>query len=167
MPSAASSPAVTVIRSFVRDEIEVSITPRRKSVQPEPAIEKLVHTWFDAATRGDLSVVDQHLSNDPATRLIGSDPDEWFQGAEQITAFLRGEVEGAAGGVTFTPSDTEAFAVGDVGWAATKLTITLPDGKRITPRWTAVLLRDNGTWKFVQTHASIAVKNNQVGWTYD
>ena len=136
-------------------------------MHPEPAIEKLVHTWFDAATRGDVSVVDQHLSADAATRLIGTDPDEWFRGGEQITAFLRGEVEGAGGAVTFTPSETEAFAVGDVGWAATRLTIKLPDGKQITPRWTAVLVREDNTWKFVQTHASIAVSNDQVGWTYD
>ncbi len=88
-------------------------------------------------------------------------------GGGQIAAFLRAEVEGAAGAVTFTPSETEAFAVGDVGWAATKLTIALPDGKRISPRWTAVLVRNDGVWQFVQTHASIAVPNDEVGWAYE
>jgi len=74
-------------------------------------------------------------------------------------------VEGAAGEVTFTPSEIEGYRHGDVGWAATRLTISLSDGKRIQPRWTAVFVNQDG-WKFVQTHASIAVPNDQVGWTY-
>lgn len=110
-------------------------------MEPEPTIVEVVHAWFDAASRGDPAAIDRHLSTDPFTRLVGSDPDEWLRGGEQIAAFLRGEVQGAAGAVTFTPSETEAFAVGDVGWAATKLTIALPDGKRVTPRWTAVFVR--------------------------
>ena len=133
----------------------------------EPTIVEVVHAWFEAASRGDPAAIDRHLSISPFTRLVGSDPDEWLRGGEQIAAFLQGEVEGAAGAVTFTPSETEAFAVGDVGWAATKLTITLPDGKRVSPRWTAVFVRHDGVWQFVQTHASIAVANDQVGWTYE
>jgi ketosteroid isomerase-like protein len=136
-------------------------------MQPEPAIMELVRAWFSAATRGDASVIDHHVSMQPSTRLVGSDPDEWLQGGEQIATFLRTEVEGAAGEVRFEPSETEAFADGDVGWAATKLTITLPDGKRVTPRWTAVLVREGEVWKFVQTHASIAIPNDQIGWSYD
>ena len=136
-------------------------------MKPEPAIAELVHAWFAAASRGDASVVDRHVSTNPLTRLVGSDPAEWLQGGEQIATFLRSEVQGAAGAVEFSPCDTEAFSLGDVGWAATKLTITLPDGKRVTPRWTAVLVREHDVWKFVQTHASIAVPNAEVGWSYD
>jgi ketosteroid isomerase-like protein len=155
-----------VIHSIGRDE-SGETTSQGAEMRPEPAIVELVHAWFSAATRGDAAVIDHHVSTQPATRLVGSDPDEWFQGGEQIAAFLRAEVEGAAGQVRFEPSETEAFANGDVGWAATKLTIALPDGKRVTPRWTAVLVREDEAWKFVQTHASIAVPNDQVGWTYD
>jgi hypothetical protein len=32
--------------------------------------------------------------------------------------------------------------------------------------WTAVFVRQDG-WKLVQTHASIAVRNDEVGWSYD
>ena len=69
-------------------------------------------------------------------RVVGSDPDEWIKGGELVAKFLRGEVAGAGGDVTFTPSETEGYNEGDVGWAATKLTISLSDGKRILPRWT-------------------------------
>jgi hypothetical protein len=46
-------------------------------MEPSPEIENLVHAWFDAATRGDTSLI--------------------------------------------------------VGWAATKLTISVPDGRCIRP----------------------------------
>jgi len=125
----------------------------------------LVEEWFAAASRGDASVVDRYVTPDAAVRIVGSDPEEWIKGGELAAEFLRSEVAGAGGEVTFTPSETEGYTEGDVGWAATKLTISMPDGNRVQPRWTAVLIRQGG-WKFVQTHASIAVPNGEVGWTY-
>jgi ketosteroid isomerase-like protein len=130
-------------------------------------IEALVTSWFTAATKGDASLVDQYVPNDPDARLIGSDPAEWLRGGDAIGAFLRSEIAGAGGDVTFTPSETEGYAEGSVGWAATKLTLRLPDGRQIDPRWTAVLRRGAGGRQFVQTHASIAVPNDEVGWTYE
>jgi ketosteroid isomerase-like protein len=130
-------------------------------------LERFVESWFEAASRGDTSLVERHLSNDHRSRLIGSDPDEWLRGADDITQFLRGEVEGAAGAVTFSPSETEAYCDGSVGWAATKLQITRPDGMHVSPRWTAVFVREGDTWQVVQTHASIAIPNAEVGWTYE
>lgn len=136
-------------------------------MQQSPELEQLVIDWFAAASRGDPSLIERHVSAAPSARLVGSDPDEWLGGGDAIAAFLRGEVEGAGGEVTFAPSDTEAFATGDVGWAATKLTIAMPDGRRVAPRWTAVFERHQGTWQFVQTHASIGVANDAIGWAYE
>jgi ketosteroid isomerase-like protein len=136
-------------------------------MQPSPEIERLVADWFAAASRGDPSLIDRHVHESEVARLVGSDPEEWLEGGAAIAAFLRAEVEGAGGEVGFTPAGTEAFEAGDVGWAATRLTISLADGRRITPRWTAVLVRDDGRWQFVQTHASIGVANADVGWSYE
>jgi len=129
-------------------------------------IEQLVRDWFGNASRGDPSLVNTHVSPDPAVRLIGSDPDEYLAGGEVIREFLLGEVEGGAGAVRFEPTDVEGFVEGTVGWATAKLTITLPDGGQVFPRWSAVLHDDDGTWRFLQTHASIGVPNDQVGWVY-
>jgi ketosteroid isomerase-like protein len=141
-------------------------TTRRDTVERSPAIEDLVKTWFHAATTGDASVVDLRVSSEPGVRLIGSDPDEWLSGGEEIRTFLRGEVEGAAGAVMFSPADIEAYEEGSVGWATARLTITMPDGRWVSPRWSAVWRREDDVWRFVQTHASVAVSNDQVGWTY-
>jgi ketosteroid isomerase-like protein len=130
-------------------------------------IEDFVRAWFDAASRGDASLVDRRVSASGSVRLVGSDPEEWLQGGDEVGGCLRGEVEGGGGNATFTATETEGYASGDVGWAATKLTIALPDGRRVSPRWTAVLIREDGGWKFVQTHASIAVPNAEIGWSYD
>ncbi|MDQ3156135.1 MAG: nuclear transport factor 2 family protein [Actinomycetota bacterium] len=80
--------------------------------------------------------------------------------------FLRGEVDNAAGNVKFTPTETEAFEEGTVGWATTMLTITLPDGQHVSPRWSSVFHLEGDSWRFVQTHASIGVDNDVVGWIY-
>jgi ketosteroid isomerase-like protein len=132
-----------------------------------PELEALVAAWFAAASAGDPSLVERHVPGDAEVMLIGSDPDEWLAGGDAVAAFLKGEVQGSGGNATFRPSDTVAYEEGDVGWAATRVTITLPDGKHIAPRWTSVFRRRDGRWTFVQTHASIAVANDDVGWQYD
>lgn len=135
-------------------------------MERSPEIERLVLDWFAAATRGDPSLVAAHVSPGEGTRLIGSDPGEVFSGGEAVAAFLRGEVEGAGGRATFRPEGTEAFSEGSVGWATTRVTILLPDGKHVSPRWSAVFHREGGVWKFVQTHASFGVPNDRIGWVY-
>lgn len=135
-------------------------------MEASPEIEELVVAWFAAATRGDASIIDRHVSLSPAACLIGSDPGEYLLGGDEIARFLRGEVEGAAGKVTFAPRDVRALSEGGVGWATALLTITLPDGRHVSPRWSAVVHREDGAWRFVQTHASIGVANDQVGWVY-
>jgi ketosteroid isomerase-like protein len=129
-------------------------------------IEQLVADWFAAATRGDASLVAERVSSEAATRLIGSDPAELFKGGDAVAGFLAGEVEGAGGHATFAPTATEAFSEGTVGWATSQVTITMPDGKHVSPRWSAVFHKEDGIWKFVQTHASIAVPNDEIGWVY-
>jgi hypothetical protein len=129
-------------------------------------LEELIDAWFAAATKGESSLVPAHVSMSEGTRLIGSDPSERFRGGVAVRDFLIGEVAGAGGRVTFVPTDTEAFCEGTVGWATTNITITMPDGRRVSPRWSAVFHREGRTWMFVQTHASIGVLNSEIGWEY-
>jgi adenylate cyclase len=125
-------------------------------------LESLVTAWFEAATRGDGSFVEQHLSQAEGLRLVGSDPGERLRGKTAVE-FLKREVEASTGSVR-KAEETEGFAEGTVGWASTRLTITFPDGRSIAPRWTAVLHQEEGDWKFVQIHASIGVPNKEAGW---
>jgi hypothetical protein len=127
-----------------------------------PELEKFIAAWFDAATRGDPSLVDRHISRQKGTRLVGSDPDEWFEGAA-AAEFLKKELQGSGGSVR-SLSDLEAFSEGTVGWGTTRFTLTFPDGRSVSPRWSAVFHREDGEWKFVQLHASMGVANEEAGW---
>jgi hypothetical protein len=129
-------------------------------------LEQFVLAWFAGASSGDASLVDAHVSQSEGTRLIGSDPRELFRGGSAAAEFLRGEVEAAAGKAVFSPAAVEAFSEGSVGWATAIVTITLPDGKHVSPRWSSVFHREDGVWKFVQTHASIGIANEDIGWEY-
>lgn len=101
-------------------------------MQRSPELEDLVRAWFEAATRGDASLVDMLVSPAEGTRLIGSDPGERFSGGTAVAEFLRREVEGAGGQARFAPTETEAFSEGTVGWATASLTITMPDGRHVS-----------------------------------
>ena len=135
-------------------------------MERSPELEQLVVAWFAGASRGDASLVDAHVSHDDGTRLIGSDPGEVFSGGSAIAQFLRGEVESAGGNAAFSPSNVEAFQEGTVGWATANVTITMAHGKHMSPRWSAVFHLEDGVWRFVQTHASIGVANEDIGWEY-
>jgi hypothetical protein len=88
-----------------------------------------------------------------------------FRSAGAAETWYVGQTE-RSGNATFTPNDVEGFCEGSVGWATTNLKITLPDGKHVSPRWSAVFHREDGTWRFVQTHASLGIDNDKVGWVY-
>lgn len=137
-----------------------------KGRERSPEIEALVVAWFAAASRGEPSLARERIAPGPMTRLIGSDPDEMLRGGDAVRDFILGEIAGAAGRVRFEARNVEAFSEGNMGWAQAQLVISLPDGQRITPRWSAAFRLQDGIWRFVQIHASIAVTNDGVGWVY-
>jgi adenylate cyclase len=131
-------------------------------MERSPEIEKLVSAWFDAASRGDPSLIDQRVSQDERTLLVGTDPDEWFPG-RAAAEYLRGQID-ASGGIQRTLDEVHAFAEGTVGWAVTRFTIAFPDGRSASPRWSAVFHQEDGDWRIVHLHASIGVSNEASGW---
>jgi hypothetical protein len=133
-------------------------------VERSPELERFITDWFDAATRGDPSLVDRHISRLEGSRLAGSDPEEWFDG-EAAATFLKRELQGSGGNVR-TLDDLEAFSEGTVGWGMARFTIAFPDGSSVSPRWSAVFHREDDDWKFVQLHASVGVSNADAGWQH-
>lgn len=130
-------------------------------------IRDVIAGWFEAAVKGDVGWRDRHVSRDPDLRIIGTDPAEWLKG-EPAYAFLRDEAAHVGGKVQVTLREIEAFRQGDVGWGVAIPDITLPDGSRVAPRWSAVFRREGGDWKLVQLHASVAVGNAEAfGDTFD
>jgi ketosteroid isomerase-like protein len=121
-------------------------------------IRDVIAGWFSAAASGDAGWRDRHVSRRADLRIIGTDPDEWLTGQPAFD-FLRNEAETVGGRVSVVLREVEGFREGDVGWGAAVPEITLGDGSKVSPRWSAVFHREDGAWKLVQLHASVAVSN--------
>jgi hypothetical protein len=129
-------------------------------MQPSTELRDIIVQWFHAAAAGDASWRDRHVSRDPYLRIVGTDPGEWLQG-EPAYAFLKHEAEHIGGKVTVQVPEAEAYSEGDIGWGLARPIITLADGRQVSPRWSAVFRRENGAWKMVQLHASVAIGNEE------
>ena len=88
-----------------------------------------VLSGFEAFSSGDTSLVDRDTSRHEGVRLIGTDPDEWFEG-EQVAEVLKQEVQDTTDIEEVSPRDLDAFVEGTVGWVSGHLVWILEDGER-------------------------------------
>jgi ketosteroid isomerase-like protein len=123
-------------------------------------LRELFLRWYGALANGDVAFVERHISRDRGLRAIGSDPEEWWSGA-QVVEVIKEQIAAMGGSMPMKPGDPEAYVEGSVGWVADQGTLTLPDGGQLPFRVTGVVHRENGEWRFVQTHASIGVANEE------
>ena len=131
-------------------------------MERSPELEQIIGGWFQAVSHGDTSWVDRHVSQQARVRLVGTDPNEWLDG-EQVAEFLKEEAKALAPmGVKVAAGEPEACREGTVGWGVTRPTLTLPNGKEISPRWSAVFHQEDGQWKLVQLHASVGIPNEEL-----
>lgn len=120
---------------------------------------------YTAVSDADADSLTNVLSGRDGLVFIGTDPDEWFDDTSTIKAMLSAQ---AAAGVKVRAGNILAFEEGTVGWVADQGTFVMPDSAEIPFRITAVFHRENGTWRLVQEHASIAVTNEAaLGVTID
>ncbi|MCU0488522.1 MAG: nuclear transport factor 2 family protein [Anaerolineales bacterium] len=92
--------------------------------------------------------------------IIGNDPNEWFDNPESILAFMQA---GGANKLEITIQNLRAFSEGSVGWSMDRVSVRLPNGIEIPARHTRIFHQEDGIWKMVHLHVSIAVPNNRIG----
>jgi hypothetical protein len=124
-------------------------------------VANLIEGWFDAVAKGDAAYPNKHLSKRPGMLLVGTDPKEWIRGGA-AAKFLTEEAKALGGQVKVKVGKVEGYKEGSVGWGIANPTITLPNGKKFQPRWSAVLHKERGKWKFIQIHASAGVSNEEI-----
>lgn len=118
-------------------------------------LRELIAAMFRALSEGDAEFFTRHLVNGPQLRLIGSAADEWFGGGEAF-AMLRDQIAGGPGTITASAEQIEAYADGDIGWAAA--VVRYRAGERtVVGRETFVFRRSDGVWQLVQSHTSFPV----------
>ena len=84
--------------------------------------------------------------------MIGTDPEEWFHGAEARAIWARQLEELDSFSVVGT--EIEAWEEGTVGWASVKEKISWDD-QEAEARATYVFHLERGEWKAVQIHWSM------------
>jgi uncharacterized protein (TIGR02246 family) len=110
---------------------------------------------LDAQNAGDAERLRSVLSGHPDVVHIGTDAGEWWTSKEVADAVA------AAGDddVQVVADDIGVHVLGDVAWAEGRGRFTNSGGGERPVRMTAVLVREDGRWIVVQSHASIGVPN--------
>ncbi len=113
---------------------------------------------FDSGRQAD-SVKDIYSLQDGVV-IIGNDPNEWFDDRDSILAFMQA---GGSGKKEITVHNLKALSEGSVGWTMDRVTVKLPNGVEIPIRHTRIFHKEDGAWKMVHLHVSIAVPNESIG----
>ena len=130
-------------------------------IERSSEIEQVLHDIIGAMARSDLDAIEQRTSREACVVGIGSDPAEWTEGHDQLIQLMRESLPEAEFQLRATLDDVTGFREGDVGWAAGRGSFAVGD-QHVGVRLTAVLHRENGDWRVVQTHASIGVPNDRM-----
>jgi adenylate cyclase len=130
-------------------------------VERSPELEAMARRRFDAWNTRDVETLCNLYADEPALLVIGTDPDEWWCGAPAIRTMLEVHTpELHAISATMDIDHIEAWAHGNVGWIACRL--TMHSNNASTPmRYTGVLILDRGVWKFIQAHLSQGAANEE------
>jgi hypothetical protein len=91
--------------------------------------------------------------------LIGNDPEEWFEDRQSIDAFIKA---GGSSSLDIEVGNIAAYCEGSVGWTADRVTVRLANGVAIPVRHTRIFHQEDGDWKLVHLHVSIAVPNERI-----
>jgi uncharacterized protein (TIGR02246 family) len=124
----------------------------------EEEVRAVLNQMIDAQNAGDGERYRAMISNRPDAVFIGTDADEWWTGKDLVDAIAGSP----SGDMTVVVDDIDVHALGDVAWAEGHGCFKASDGNERPVRVTSVLVREDGQWKAVQLHASIAVPNEQI-----
>jgi uncharacterized protein (TIGR02246 family) len=120
-------------------------------------VRSVLDEMLDAQNAGDAGRLRSLLSERPDAVHIGTDADEWWTSKEVADA-----VAAAGDDVQVEASHIDVHVQGDVAWAEGRGRFTNPGGGERPVRMTGVLVREQGRWTVVQSHASIGVPNADI-----
>ena len=124
----------------------------------EEEVRAVLDRMLAAQNAGDAERMRAMLSQ-RAGAHIGTDAEEWWTSRQLVDG-----VAAAGGGddIQAVTDDIDIHVQGDVAWAEGRGRFTRPGGGERAVRLTGVLIREDGQWKVVQSHASIGVPNADI-----
>jgi SnoaL-like domain len=131
----------------------------RPPVERCTAVERLLVRFYDALRDPQQDAVAGLFVSDAETLFVGTDPAEWFTGAESIVSELSTMLSDT-GGIDLIQTDPRAHQQGPTAWVADQPLFLLPDGAQIPVRVTATACVIDEEWRFVQMHLSLGINTD-------
>jgi len=127
--------------------------------EPQDEVRKVLDEMIEAQNAGDAERLRSMLSERPDAVHIGTDAEEWWTSKQVIDATA---TAGGGDDIRVVADDTDIHVQGDIAWAEGRGRFTRADGTERPVRVTGVLVREDGRWRVVQSHASIGVPNADI-----
>jgi ketosteroid isomerase-like protein len=99
------------------------------------------------------------LADDPGVILVGTAPDEFVQGREEIISVVS---EATARGFHLVPGSPLGYESGDTGWVVDHSHFSV-NGLEVADRMTAVFTRTQNGWRLVHLHHSVGIPDDKLG----
>ena len=124
-------------------------------------IKNLIIEGQKAFESGDSKYWMNFLAQQEGTVIIGTDPNEWYRGYENIIKVK--ELWEQEKPFKTKTLDIRAFSEGTVGWFDATAVFEFTNGSELPMRVTGVFHQENGKWKIVQQNMAIEVPNEKLG----
>jgi ketosteroid isomerase-like protein len=117
------------------------------------ALREIVRGIYSAVETGDAEWFASTVALSEQTLVIGSAPEEWWEGGPRVIEGLSAHLPEIRG-VKLTATRLRAFESGDFGYATDRMQAILSDGSVAFFRFTAVFTRESGQWRLLHQHGS-------------
>ncbi|HUY43739.1 MAG TPA: adenylate/guanylate cyclase domain-containing protein [Acidimicrobiales bacterium] len=103
------------------------------------------------------------FSRHPGVRFIGPDPEEWWEGFEQIAAVGKAQSHEMKelGGIRVDTDEIVAWKEGTVGWIAVRCRLSFGQSTPREVRMTMIVHEDGAFWRMVHHQLAFTVANEE------
>ena len=101
-------------------------------------LREVTRRFIRAFGAGDFTVARNLLLACDDLTGVGSDPEEWYRGADAIPILERQLAEMA--GIVVEIDEIDAWSHGEAGWSLSRVRCTMATGYRLEMRWTMVFV---------------------------
>lgn len=131
------------------------------AINPSPELQAVCRRWMEALAENDTATLANLYSRSATATYLGTDNEELWVGRDVGIAAARhwAEVSKEIGVTSIEIEDIDAFDNGATGWALVRSKFVFTDREPFPFRTTVVFALEDGTWRIVQLHNSVASSN--------
>jgi hypothetical protein len=158
-----SAPAQAPLTTIARRTSGPRLHDVSSSMESAPELVSFLERMFRNLNALDANATVDTFSRQPGLLLIGTDPDEWWEGFEAASALWRVQFQElqSVGRFHFDIEEAVAWKEGTVGWIACRARWVSEGVAPLSYRMTVVLHEDGAYWRVVQWHSSLGASNEE------